>query len=461
MASDDSQRPIGVDAPPVTAPPGPAPEHVFSRKITTGAMTARASGGLRKLASNMASSYPEMDVHQHLQDAARELDSGRTHSAQRHVNAAIFGLQPLQLRRHGVYDDAGHMRGKAMMQQAHRHLLLIKDIEDVHGSNRAITSQRRDEQDRQAQERAAMKTAPVAASWDAHLHVIELVAVHESAAGRRALAKKGLTAYGTSYPMPNAAYVGKALKAVGRVKPGKRGVLKRAIQKNARRFGVSLKGTWAEGGAKNMGSEFNLAAYGIEDHYVHELAFRFRHGWIRIGGDDTKAKPKKETLPGGRTWAEKYLTDAQLKSVRTGSPWPGPAGSAENFGGGNLGTIMGSRGKLGSGARGRLGKLIDGMGSATEAAAGGTGLPLESRVKLRPATYGKGLRPATYGKGLRPADRVKTYRALRAKGHSHNKAMAVLRSIGRSFQAGSAVPPAGFSNPSGPPPFPVNGAWLN
>jgi hypothetical protein len=235
-------------------------------------MKQRATNGLRRLAGQMQDAMPEMSVHQHLTDAARELDAGRTHSAQRHVNAAIFHMTPLQLRRHGVHDDAGHMRGKEFMQQAHRHLLLIKDIEDVRGSNEDTRQLRRND----AQERAAMRTAappqPLAASWDHHLAVIELVATphHETAAGRKALKAKGQTAYGTSYPVPNVSYLHKALKAVGRVAPGKRGVLKRFLQKRARQLGVShhLKGTWADPGVKTMASEIVLANYGITDEWI-------------------------------------------------------------------------------------------------------------------------------------------------------------------------------------------------
>jgi hypothetical protein len=488
-------------------------------------MKQRTSASLRKLAADMADAYPEMAVHDHLRDAARELDAGRTNSSQRHLNAAIFGLQPVQLRRHGVHDDAGHMRGKAFMQQAHRHLLLVKDIEDIHGSNRAIGQERRDERDQQAQERA-MRTssapAPppmnVAASWGDVLGAIELAAVphHETAAGRSALKKQGKTAYGTSYPVPNVSYLHKALKAVGRVKPGKRGVLKRFLQKRAGQLGVAhhLKGTWAEPGAKTMGSEFNLAAYGIEDHYLIELrynpdevrdrhgrwqgvpgmmagtasmkmaqragliralgasqsagrsekkrklsmalhlkiagaahrrgdfaseanhreqarqlataqfsnevdlAFRYRHGWIRIGGG-IEARKKAEAARGAgppitiRGKKYKFVEGPpSLRFPRTPTHHFVPASS------------------------GSLGKLFQ-AGSATEAAAAGTGMPLESRVKT-----------------MSPR-KQRAYKTLRARGHSHSRAMAVLRSIGKSFDAGKAVPPAGFATPTGAAPFRV------
>jgi hypothetical protein len=371
-----------------------APVALRSRPVATGPMKARASGGLRRLAGQMKDAFPEMDVHQHLQDAARELDSGRTHSAQRHVNAAIFGLTPLQIRRHGVTDDAGHMRGKAFMQQAHRHLLLIKDIEDVHGDNRELRQQRRDDRDSQAQERAMRTAAPpasgqVAASWETHLHIIELVATphHETAAGRKALKAKGQTAYGTSYPVPNVSYLHKALKAVGRVAPGKRGVLKRFLQKRAKQLGVShhLKGTWADPGVKQMAAEIDLAAYGITDTWTLELTGPkgWSHGWVRAVG----------------------------------------AGSATESIAGGLGTSLGS------------GKVSSGMHAQNRA--------FERAMEKRR----KAQEPAVR------AQRMASYKKLRAQGHSHNKALAVIRSIGRGFQAGAAVPPAGFANPSGPPPF--------
>ena len=289
--------------------------------------------------------------------------------------------------------------------------------------------------------------------------------------------------------MPNAGYVGKALKAVGRVAPGKRGVLKRAIQKNARRFGVSLKGTWAEGGAKAMGSEFNLAAYGIEDHYVAELAFRFKHGWIRIDGMGSAAE--------GRASRSTAAFKGTLASRRAAAKVRPGRGAAD------YGAVIGDF--PGMPSRGRLGM----MGSATETAASGAGFPLETRPKrkgpglvqrveraatrltdsgLQTKTVGKGTPPhptpaqarateiADAGKyaaamGRNPAKaRARAYRAARAKGHSHNRALAIARSIGRSFEAGSAVPPASrgrlgsqvqFASLMEPPPFPVTGAWLN
>jgi hypothetical protein len=461
-AAADNQRPIGVDAPPVTTPPGPEPEHVFSRKITTGAMKARASGGLRKLATNMAESYPEMDVHQHLQDAARELDSGRTHSAQRHVNAAIFGLQPLQLRRHGVHDDAGHMRGKAMMQQAHRHLLLIKDIEDVHGSNRAIGQYRRDVRDQERAMRAAPPVA-VAASWDTHLHAIELAtfAGAKPGSGKNFAKLQGVLAKrGARNPGALAAYI-------GRKKYGRKG--------------------FAKLGSKHASQLDAL-----------ELAFRFRHGWIRLdGGGSVSPRQRAAAAAGERASRSTAAFKGTLASRRAAAKVRPGRGAAD------YGAVIGDF--PGMPNRGKLGGTWH-AGSAAEVAASGAGFPLETRQKKGPglvqrieraaARFENGTQPKTVGPKGRPpatsrakmladeradagkyaagmgrnkakavaketARQQRVYRAARAKGHSHNKALAIARSIGRSFQAGSAVPPMGYSTPMEPPPFPVTGARLN
>ena len=231
--------------------------HLLRQVTGTSTMKARTSSGLRKLATDMNGAYPEMDVHQHLQDAARELDSGRTHSAQRHVNAAIFGLTPLQLRRHGVQDDAGHMRGKAFMQQAHRHLLLIKDIEDVHGSNRDLRQQRRDDRDQERTMRAAAPPVAVAASWDTHLNAIELATFagkppgsgHNFAKLQGVLAKRG-----AKNPGALAAYIGR--KKYGR-----------------KRFAKLGRGS-------KHASQLDAL----------ELAYRFKHGWIKIDGMGSAAE---------------------------------------------------------------------------------------------------------------------------------------------------------------------------
>ena len=264
----------------------------MTRPVATGQMKQLATGHIRKLAKDVQTTFPEMDVHQHLTDAARELDHGRTHSAQRHMHAAIFGLTPLQVRRHGIHDDGGHESAKGFMQRAHRGLLLTKDVEDVSASNDSYFAQRRDERDQQAAARSAVPVSPVNGqpvpqrlSWDRHLALIELAATphHETAAGREALRKKGHTAYGTSYPVPNASYWHKAVQAVGRVAPGKRGVLKRFLLKRARELGINPSGTWVAA-ANPPGESITLARYGIEDKWIELVGPKgYIHGWIKVG----------------------------------------------------------------------------------------------------------------------------------------------------------------------------------
>ena len=115
----------------------------MTRIVQTTPMKARTSAGIRKLAAQVAQTFPDMSVHDHLTDAARELEYGRTEGARRHLNAAIEGFAPLQITRHGVHDDQGHMAAKLYMQQAYRHLLNVKDIEDVRQANEGLAAERR------------------------------------------------------------------------------------------------------------------------------------------------------------------------------------------------------------------------------------------------------------------------------------------------------------------------------
>lgn len=90
-----------------------------------------------------------------------------------------------------------------------------------------------------------------------------MAAAVTSTAGRKALAKKGQTAYGTSYPVPNVAYLKKALQAVGRVAPGKRAQLGAFLRKRARQLGAMnvIKGSWADNskGKKEMCNAMRIA----------------------------------------------------------------------------------------------------------------------------------------------------------------------------------------------------------
>jgi hypothetical protein len=85
----------------------------------------------RRLARDAQSAFPTMSAHHHLRDAARQLDQNRPENAVRHLHAAISSFTPLNMVRHGVSDDTGRIAGKRLMVQAHRHLLLAKDLADA------------------------------------------------------------------------------------------------------------------------------------------------------------------------------------------------------------------------------------------------------------------------------------------------------------------------------------------
>jgi hypothetical protein len=103
----------------------------------TAPMKARTAKGLRKLADSVKADHPTMNVHQHLQDAAAQLDRGNTHGANRHLTAAMHQLTPQQLTRHGVMHDAEHVAAKQNMNLISRRQLQIKDIADTQDANRS------------------------------------------------------------------------------------------------------------------------------------------------------------------------------------------------------------------------------------------------------------------------------------------------------------------------------------
>lgn len=88
---------------------------------------------------------------------------------------------------------------------------------------------------------------------------------YERPAGRRKLAKKKQALSDGSYPIPNASYLGKAIKAVGRAAPGKRPALAALIRKRAKQLGpagmAKLKGSWADN--KQSKKEMAGALYGL------------------------------------------------------------------------------------------------------------------------------------------------------------------------------------------------------
>lgn len=93
----------------------------------------------------------------------------------------------------------------------------------------------------------------------------------ERAAGRKKLAAKGQALPGGSDPIPDVAYLKKAIRSVGRLDPAKRPALKALIRKRAGELGAlnapGVKGTWAFQGA-NAGRAIELV--GPEG---------YSHGW--------------------------------------------------------------------------------------------------------------------------------------------------------------------------------------
>src|ERR1039457_6244820 len=77
----------------------------------------------------------------------------------------------------------------------------------------------------------------------------------ERAAGRRALAAKGQALPGGQEPIPDLAYLKKAIRSVGRLDPSKRPALKALIIKRARELKATnapgVAGTWAFQGSND------------------------------------------------------------------------------------------------------------------------------------------------------------------------------------------------------------------
>jgi hypothetical protein len=72
----------------------------------------------------------------------------------------------------------------------------------------------------------------------------------QRSAGRKRLAKQGHALKDGSFPIPNVGFLDKAIRSVGRAKPGKRPAIAALIRKRARQLGPAgmarLKGSWAD-----------------------------------------------------------------------------------------------------------------------------------------------------------------------------------------------------------------------
>lgn len=111
----------------------------------TGGMRKATAASMRKLASDMAERHPDLGAHEHIKDAAQALDRNQPHHAARHLIAAIGNMQPQSLRRHGLLTDDQHDAAKRSMDAIHRHLLLVKDIEDTQTENQQLPHAEGDE----------------------------------------------------------------------------------------------------------------------------------------------------------------------------------------------------------------------------------------------------------------------------------------------------------------------------
>jgi len=133
-----------------------------TRPTPTGPHKLRATAHIRRLAQDVKRTFPDMDVHEHLTDAAREIEAGRHDNAKHHLDAAIAAFAPLQLTRHGIHDDTGHMAGKAFMQRAHRGRLLAADVEHISGANDELRGTKRDAASAAAADKADRRQADTA-----------------------------------------------------------------------------------------------------------------------------------------------------------------------------------------------------------------------------------------------------------------------------------------------------------
>jgi hypothetical protein len=105
----------------------------------------------------------------------------------------------------------------------------------------------------------------------------------ETAAGRRGLAAKGEALPGGEEPIPDVAYLKKAIRSVGRLDPAKRPALKALIRKRARELNAmnepGVKGTWAFEGANGVGAAIELVG-----------PKGYEHGWHYVGPQAVGAK---------------------------------------------------------------------------------------------------------------------------------------------------------------------------
>ena len=452
-----------------------------------------ASNHIRRLAKQVRQTFPDMDVHQHLTDAARENDAGRTDNAKRHLDAAVASFAPLQLMRHGIHDDEGHRAAKNFMQQAHRGRLLVQDTEGIRGENDGLMERKRDQATADQQARAMKNAQPVPAGKSdgtarGPATVIgepHLAASKQYANGpepyRRGPDETVTCPYCGKGDAPDARYCdqcGRELPASAFTDLGWSGVLG-AIELatfagkkpgSGHNF-AKLSGSLAKRGVKDpdaLAAFIGRKKYGkkgfaklghshtAEPGSVIELRYnpdqpRDRHGrWEGIPGMMRNTASMRMAQRAGLIKALGASQAAERAARRTEGahgklsdrwePTPSP-----NLGNNPFGRHLSKkeaagftdifRAGLGKGKRkeqsgGTLGRLFQ-PGQVTESIAGGTGVGDNAW-----ASQARKMESAE-------AKQAQTYAALRATGHSHSAAMNIIRGvshrIGRALQAGSVT----------------------
>lgn len=124
-------KPAPAPAPPAAATPRP-------RKPVPLAPVRKATAkSMRKLADSVQKSHPDMITHEHIRDAAKQVEAGNEEEAQGHLRAAMFSLTPQSLMRNGLHTDDAHQAARQAMHGVHRHLLLTKSIASADAKNQA------------------------------------------------------------------------------------------------------------------------------------------------------------------------------------------------------------------------------------------------------------------------------------------------------------------------------------
>lgn len=239
----------------------------------------------------------------------------------------------------------------------------------------------------------------------------------ERTAGRKALAAKGQALADGTDPIPDLAYLKKAIRSKGRVDPSKWPALKALIRKRARELGAldepGVKGTWAFEAAND--------AEGIE------LAMMTRPARVRGTGDVSC----KRTAPGEVTVTHKPtgMRIGTLKPAQhggwqgthaTGKPSPASGSMA-----GALSGLIGLHNKVAASA-----PSPEPAGSVHAMAAHEAALELAGALPYTSAaTSTDGPRVTSMGGAkttLAPAAHA-VYRKLRAKGVKHGQALAMAK----------------------------------